>query len=64
MFSECPYLKHSPATLEVTGSRPTFGSISEIYFLESIVSGMEGLEMVCVALRELIVPCKVSGDNW
>ena len=32
------WLKHLPATLEVTGSRPTFGDISEIYFLESIQS--------------------------
>ena len=28
------------------------------------VSGTEGLEIVCVALWELIVPCNVSGDNW
>ena len=28
------------------------------------VSGTEGLKMACVALRELTVPCNVSGDNW
>ena len=28
------------------------------------VSGTEGLKMVCEALRELTVPCNVSGDNW
>ena len=33
------------------------------FFLESIVSGTEGLEMVCVALQELTVTCNVSGDN-
>ena len=37
-FTVAEWLKHSPATLEVTGSRPTFGGISEIYFLESIQS--------------------------
>ena len=58
--------KHSPVTLEVTGSRPAFGGISEIQRFISridIVSGTEGLKMVCVALRELTVTCNVSGDN-
>ena len=31
-FTVAEWLTHSPATLEVTGSRPTFGGISEIYF--------------------------------
>ena len=31
-FTVTEWLKHSPATLEVTGSRPTFGGVSEIYF--------------------------------
>jgi len=30
------WLTHSPATLDVTGSRPNSGDFSEIYFLESI----------------------------
>ena len=29
-FTVAEWLKHSPATLEVMGSRPTFGGISEI----------------------------------
>jgi len=36
------WLTHLAATLEVMGSRPSFGDISEIYFLESIISGKEG----------------------
>ena len=37
-FTVAEWLKHSHATLEVTGSRPTFGGISDIYSLESIQS--------------------------
>jgi len=66
---------HSPATLDVTDSLPNSGDFSEIYFLESIVpesgdciesivSGTEGLKMVCVTLQELIVTSNVCGDNW
>jgi len=32
------WLTHSIAMLEVMGSRPSLGDISEIYFLESIQS--------------------------
>ena len=52
-------IAYSPAMLEVTGSHPTFGDISEIhisnrYSLQhgDTVSSMEGLEMVCVALQD------------
>jgi len=58
------WLTHSPATLDVTGSHPNSGDFSEIYFLESIVSGTEGLKMVCVTLQELTVTSNVCGDNW
>ena len=36
----------------------------DLFSLIDTVSGTEGLKMVCVALRELSVPCNVSGDNW
>ena len=32
LFTVAEWLKHSPATLEVTCSHPTFGGIPEIYF--------------------------------
>ena len=66
-FTVAEWLTHSFARLEVTGSRPTFGGVSEqpisnLYSLrhggtqytEGIytVSGTEGLKMVCVALHE------------
>jgi len=37
-FTVVERLKHSPATLDVTGSRPNSGDFSEIYFFESIQS--------------------------
>jgi len=49
-FMVAEWLTHWPATLDVTGLRPNSGDVSEIYFLESIVSSAEGLEMVCVTL--------------
>ena len=64
-FTVAEWLKHSPATLEMTGSRPTFWRyFRDLFSRIDTVSGTEGLEMVCVALRELTVPCNVSGDNW
>jgi len=50
------WLTHSPATLDVTGSRPNSVTF-EIYYLELIVSGTEGLKMVCET-------SDVSSDNW
>jgi len=47
------WLMHLAATLEVMGLRPSLGDVSEIYFLESIVSGTKGLEMVFVTLWNL-----------
>jgi len=47
--------------IEVTGSRPSFGDISEIHFSRI---NTEGLKMVYVTLREFTVNCNVSGDNW
>jgi len=37
-FTVAEWLTHSTATLKVMGSRPSFGDISEIYFLKSIQS--------------------------
>jgi len=45
--------------IEVIGSRPSLGDISEIQFHDT-VSGKERLKMVCVTLRELNVTCNVS----
>ena len=34
-------------------------------FLESIVSGTDGVKMICVqAIQELTVICNVSAENW
>jgi len=64
-FTVAECLTHSPATLDVTGSRPNSGDFSEIYFLESIQSpAQRDLKMVCVTLQELIVTSNVCGDNW
>ena len=42
------WLSHSPATLKVTGSHPTFGSISDLESLESIqASAQRGLDGLC-----------------
>jgi len=37
-FTVAAWLTHSTATLEVMGSRPSLGDISEIYFLESLLN--------------------------
>jgi len=37
-FTVAEWLTHFAATLEVMGSRPSLGDISEIYFLEPIQS--------------------------
>jgi len=37
-FTVAEWLMHLAATLEVIGSRPSLGDISDIYFLESIQS--------------------------
>jgi len=50
------WLINLAATLEVMGSRPSLDDISEIYFLESIVSGTEGIKIVCVTLWNLLRP--------
>jgi len=63
-FTVAEWLTHLPATLDVTGLRPYSGDFSEIYFLESIVCGTEGLKMVFVTLQELTVTSNVCGDNW
>ena len=47
----------------VDGFAPHLRRYFRDLFLESIVSSTEGHEMVRVALRELPVPCNVSGDN-
>jgi len=44
--------------------RPSFGNISKIPFLKSIVSDTKGLKMVRVTLQELTVTDNVSSDNW
>ena len=63
--SVAEWLKHSPATQEVTpGSRTTFGGISKICFRVDTVYTTDGLKIVGVALLELTVTCNVSGDNW
>jgi len=53
-FTVAEWLTHLTATLEVMGLRPTLGDISDIYFLESIVSGAQELKMVCVTLWNLM----------
>jgi len=58
---------HFAATLEVMGSRPSLGDISEIYFLKLIVSGTEGLKMVSVTLWNLLRPAMsvvLTGNNY
>ena len=57
------WLEHSPETLEVTGSCPTFAVFQRFISRIDTVSGT-GLTMVCVALQELTVTCNDSGDNW
>jgi len=41
-FTVADWLTHLAATLEVMGSRPSLGDISQIYFLESIQSMAQG----------------------
>jgi hypothetical protein len=48
-------LTRLPATLEVTGSRPHSGGISEINFSGRQVSSTEGRETVCVILQDFTV---------
>ena len=57
------WLTHSPATLEVTGSRPTFGGISEIHMSNRDSPALRDLKGLC-GIAELTVTCNVSGDNW
>jgi len=40
-FTVADWLTHSPATLDVMGSRPNSDDFSEIYFLESIQSPVQ-----------------------
>jgi len=53
-FTVAEWLTHSPATLDVTGSRHNSGEFSEIYFLESIQSP---------AQRDLNGLCDIAGIN-
>jgi len=45
------WIKHLASTPEVVGSCFSLGDMSEVYFRESIVSGTEGLKIVCVTLH-------------
>jgi len=58
------WLTHSPATLDVTGSRPTRATFLRFIFSSRQVSDTEGIKMVCVTLQELTVTSNVCGDNW
>jgi hypothetical protein len=62
-FAVAEWLKHSPAMQEVTGSRPTFGSIPDIYFSNRYILHGGTYNGMC-GLQELAVTCNVRGDNW
>ena len=56
-FAVAEWLMHSPATLEVTSSRPTFGGISEICFPSRCgLSSTQGCLVVCVDLHGFTIP--------
>jgi len=62
-FTVAEWLAHLAATLEVMGSRSSFGDISEIYFLESI-QFLAQRDLKCLHdIVELTATCNVCGVN-
>jgi len=60
-FTVAEWLTHM-AAMQVTGSMPSFGDISDIRFLESIQSpAQRDLNGLC-DIAEFIVTCDVGGD--
>jgi len=62
-FPVAEWLAHSTTTLEVTGSRPSFGDILRFVSRIDTVSDTERLKMVCVTFQEFNVTWNFSGDN-
>jgi hypothetical protein len=47
VFTVAEWLTHSPAMLEVTGSRPTVGGNAEVYFSKRYSRGLSSCDPLC-----------------
>ena len=63
-FAVAERLTHSPATLEVAGSRPPLPAVFQRFVSRiDTVPSTEVRQMVCVALQELTLTCCVGVDD-